>query len=216
MLMSSAEQVHKIPAGAVSTSTDEADKSCGKRSNLVHIGFPRCGSTYLQHWFGRHSQLYFKDVTLGGFRDTLDICRSSVEPMKPELKYFVTSCEGFSLPYYGVGRNIVDLLEGAYSYPTHVQVLQANACLALADLFPGAKILIVTRGFKPLLISLYNQFVRMGYQKTLAEMSRDFVASGGADYSFVIDLYQSSFGKENIIKWDRVYKSGPNRFLLRE
>jgi hypothetical protein len=66
-------------------------------------------------------------------------------------------------------------------------------------MFPGASILIVTRAFEPLMTSMYNQFVRMGYQGPLTDMCENFAVSGAADYDYLINLYWSAFGEEKTI-----------------
>jgi|GEM_PF-5080405 len=43
------------------------------RGHLIHIGFPKSGSTFLQEWFRQHPQLFYAPGGLGGFYNVYEI-----------------------------------------------------------------------------------------------------------------------------------------------
>jgi hypothetical protein len=58
--------------------------------HLIHVGYSKAGSTFLQAWFERHPELRFAPGGLGGFNDVDELSR----PPGREYKYYVTSFEG--------------------------------------------------------------------------------------------------------------------------
>jgi hypothetical protein len=81
--------------------------------------------------------------------------------------------------------------------------VQAEACELLGTLFPNARILIVTRGFRSMLMSAYSQFVRSGGEVPLAqacaEAKKETKMLAQWNYDFLIDLYRKEFGYSNVI-----------------
>lgn len=170
--------------------------------HLIHIGYPKTGSTFLQHWFAGHPQLAFSDGAIAGFRDVYAIARESVRP-RAEVLYRVTSCEGLTAPHANVGEAVVD-----YVRERHVDMAssQAIVCTQLADLFPNARVLIVTRGFRAMILSSYSQYVRSGGDADLAELVRSGAAAYERlrevdpwNYDALLDLYTRAFGDEHVI-----------------
>ena len=81
----------------------------------------------------------------------------------------------------------------------------AKVCLVLHSLHPGSRILIVTRGFKELILSGYSQYVRMGGRLRLREMCSQIAQGVKADTLHFYDvdgllkIYGDAFGSENLI-----------------
>lgn len=169
--------------------------------HLIHVGYPKSGSTFLQRWFERHPLLHYAEGGVAGFRNVYQMCHTDRTP----YRYHVTSCEGLSTPHdrmgafrmHGVGE-VSDAVSG-------IKDRQAEVCDRLSTLYPGSYILVVTRGFREMVFSGYSQYVRTG-----GRMSRDEVYESIAerlfidehhsyDFDYLIGLYEEAFGAENVI-----------------
>ena len=174
--------------------------------HLIHIGYPKAGSKFLQRWFAEHPQLAFEDGGIAGFRNVYAIIRGGGAP-RPGVHYRVTSYEGLVAPQASAGEDFVDY---ASSRDDDMPASQSKLCAALAELFPNARILIVTRGFRAMILSSYSQYVRSGGDADLD----DLVAAALTDhapgfdallrlnpwnYDHVIDIYSRAFGPGNVI-----------------
>lgn len=181
--------------------------------HLIHIGYPKAGSTFLQEWFGRHPELCYKHGGLGGFRDVYELAR----PGGGEAyKYFVTSGEALSAPHESAGG----VRWGGEPEPHDpVKENQAKVCARLKSLFPASRVLIVTRGFRGIITSGYSQYVRAGGVEQLEGMCRTLAARAcGAcdhfDIDYLIGLYAEAFGEENLIVLPyELLRDDPARFL---
>src|SRR5688500_13238402 len=140
----------KVGSGAAGPG---AEGAAGKErpGHLIHIGYPKAGSTFLQNWFRANPQIGYASGGLGGFRSVGHIVKDGATGPR-RVRYRATSEEGLSMPRPHP--------EQPPSLP--LGIAQAEVCAMLADLFPDAKILIVTRGFRSMIWSLYAEFVRRG------------------------------------------------------
>jgi hypothetical protein len=172
--------------------------------HLIHIGYPKTGSTFLQRWFEVHPQLAFADGGIAGYRDVYSIVRDGATAPGPEVLYRVTSSEGLSAPLPSAGKDVVDY--GGEQPP--MKDAQAQVCATLAELFPTARVLVVTRGFRSMILSSYSQYVRSGGDVALADLiagSLQGATSGRLrardpfDYDHVLGIYARAFGAENVI-----------------
>jgi Sulfotransferase family len=161
--------------------------------HLLHIGYPKTGSNALRAWFAAHPQVAFEDGAIAGFPTVYDIATSGAAA-GPEVRCRVTSGEGLATPHPDVGRPSV-----GYGRPAAaVAAAQARVCADLAALFPNASVLIVTRGFRSMILSAYSQYVRTGGTLGFA----GFCATGLEavwDYDRLIALYEAAFGAESVI-----------------
>jgi hypothetical protein len=161
---------------------------------LLHIGYAKAGSSFLQRWFAAHPEFVYRHQGLHGFSRTPEISAyADATPAGPA--WFVTSDEDLSFwkgPVEPVGLGM-----RAYDVRAH----QRRVCEILGDLFPGATVLIVTRGFASVIGSAYSQYVRAGGVLTFM----DFMASTADlmvdfwNYDFLVELYEKKFGKENVV-----------------
>jgi hypothetical protein len=161
--------------------------------HLIHIGFPKTGSNFLRRWFREHPGLAFSDGGIAGYRDVYEIAREGVAPRRDVL-YRVTSSESFTAPHRDSGREhyrVDDQIDPATG--------QKNICELLAALFPDAHVLIVTRGFRSMLLSSFSQYVRSGARVAFEEFVNDPLIEDPWDYDRVIGLYRSAFGTEKVI-----------------
>jgi hypothetical protein len=79
--------------------------------HLIHIGYPKAGSTFLQAWFEQHPELCYAPGGLGGFYNIYEICR----PSGRACKYFVTSFEGIATPHESAGDFRLDFARQDFS-----------------------------------------------------------------------------------------------------
>jgi hypothetical protein len=168
--------------------------------HLIHIGYPKAGSTLLQLWFRRHPQLAYAGLGIAGFTSILDLVACSVAP-EPNVRYRVTSSEALTTPHARSAdtepASLAERLRG-------MREAQARACRTLADLFPNAHILLVTRGFRSIIFSGYSQYLREGggadFDPRLAA-GLDMADSAPPiwNYDYVVRLYREAFGDRLIV-----------------
>lgn len=163
--------------------------------HLIHIGWPKAGSTFLQEWFARHPELRYVPYGVAGFRSVLEMAASGPDD---RFRYGVTSNEQFAVP------GTIPLRKSDAGPPDPVHVRQEAVCTLLKTLFPGSRILIITRGFGSLLRSGHSQAVRMGLAMSLqARLDSYARVPGGGErhhhFDYVIGLYRAAFGADNVI-----------------
>ncbi|HEX6100127.1 MAG TPA: hypothetical protein VF432_27690 [Thermoanaerobaculia bacterium] len=176
-------------------------------NHLLHVGFPKAGSKYLQQWFAAHPQLAYETDGIAGFRSVYAIAREGAKS-GDRTRYRVTSYEGLAAPHGDAGNVAVDY---ASARPTDAATAQRRVCEILSGLFPRATVLIVTRGFRSMILSSYSQFVRSGGDADLAELVAVMQAGPGSpgydhlagltpwNYDRVIGAYTAAFGADNVI-----------------
>jgi hypothetical protein len=168
---------------------------------LIHIGYPKTGSVTLRDWFSRHPQLLYTRGGIGGFKSVYEICQLASADTERIVEYYVTSSEGLSLPDQEVGTEPISY--GYRGYQPDNQNLkshQAKVCRSLHSLFPDGRILIVTRGVKGRVRSIYSQYVKVG---GIAHPLRRFKqlpsSEYGADVNYLVQLYREAFGAEQVL-----------------
>jgi hypothetical protein len=166
--------------------------------HLIHIGFPKAGSTSIGEWFAAHPRLAYVPHGIGGYRGPFDIASYAADPGRSQPEWHVTSSESLSMP------RITDrpsLQDRADSSEAALEESRERVCSTLHDLFPGATILIVTRGFRGALVSNYSQYVRAGGRVGLRELYAPHAESlaGYLDFDGVASLYSEVFGAERVI-----------------
>ncbi|MFA6113598.1 MAG: sulfotransferase [Sphingomonas sp.] len=162
--------------------------------HLIHIGYPKTGSTFLQHWFAAHPQIAYVHGGIAGFRNLYAMV---AEAAAGETDYLwrVTSHEALASPFPDAGKRNIDLTWPGEGTPAE---RQARACALLADLFPDAHVLIVTRGFRSMILSSYSQYVRVGGTDDLETQ----IWQGGENpwrYDEAIAMYRARFGDRVIV-----------------
>jgi hypothetical protein len=175
--------------------------------HLIHIGSAKAGSTFLQEWFGLNPHLYYAPGGLGGFHNVYGISQLASQNINGTFHYFVTSDESLSSPRASAGTIPTDRGSNADNLNPEL-TSQVNACHTLKSLYPNAKILYITRGFKGAITSGYSQYVREGGVSTLRQLADLSLAIqkstalqedvGGYNYSFIINRYEEAFGKDNL------------------
>ncbi len=170
--------------------------------HLIHIGYPKAGSTFLQAWFERHPELRYAPGGLGGFHNVYEMAR----PAGRSYKYHVTSFEGLSVPGDTAGGARPEANINWVTDADRMKGDQAEVCRLLKSLFPGSRILIVTRGFKGTVLSGYSQYVKAGgvmrMSRALPEgaLNNAFLQiQNNLDFDYLLRLYGETFGEENLI-----------------
>jgi hypothetical protein len=184
--------------------------------HLIHVGYPKAGSTFLQAWFERHPELRYAPGGLGGFRNVYEVARPSAEA----YRYYVTSFEGLATPHESAGDVRLDFGGAAPVREDRVKENQAAVCTVLKSLYPDSRVLIVTRGFKGMILSAYSQSVRMGGRLHLKGMCMELSerlrtdAYHYYDFDYLIRLYAEAFGEESLIVMPyELLRDEQNKFL---
>ena len=163
---------------------------------LLHIGFPKSGSTYLQKWFEQNPHVYYQPKYIAqGFLNAWELAKyAQFSPAAPQS--YVLSCEDLTL--FQSERDLVGLRD---TYDFNHRRYQENVCEMLHQFFPSAKILIVTRSYKTIFQSIYSQYLAMaGSLKP-----DDFIKANHSlfasmlDYTYVINSYREKFGRDKVV-----------------
>ena len=153
--------------------------------HLIHVGFPKAGSTFLQQWFQHHPAIAYAEGGLAGVATVYDIAREAAE-VEPQWRCRVTSTELLTAPRTTAWRE-------------PLLTAQVRACKGLQERFPNAQVLLVTRGFRSMILSSYSQHVRTGGTLSLPGL----IAASGEhmpwDYDAVISAYRARFGTGNVL-----------------
>lgn len=161
--------------------------------HLIHVGFPKTGSTFLRRWFREHPQLTYLEGGIAGFGNVYEIARAAVASQM-DVRYRVTSSESFTAPHRDTGRD-----HQGHDNAIDPALSQENVCGLLAQLFPNASVLIVTRGFRSMIFSSFSQYVRSGASVTLEKFVTHPLIERPWDYDRIIGLYRSAFGTEKVL-----------------
>ena len=178
---------------------------------LVHVGMPKCASTWLQKQFfkPRHGfrealssfYTFFAFVNTGSFQWIP--CRDRLQLETPDNLVPVFSAEAL------VGNPLTGGQDGeANLYRMH-------------QTLPEARILIVIREQNAMLRSLYKLLVNFGYPYRIGMvLDNDLVGNVPSFdlkylcYDHVIDAYQQAFGKESVLVLPyEKFTSHPDGFL---
>ncbi len=161
---------------------------------LIHIGYPKAGSTFLQNWFSAHPNIGFKHNALAGFDNIKEMCEFTCKNEPSYLKYFAISSEMLSVWFKLDGVGINPMLFDIKQY-------QKKICLLLKQILPDSKLLVVTRGYEETLKSFYSEYIKYGghyyfddYLNVFGAMFEEYL-----DYNYIIRLYEENFQKHNML-----------------
>lgn len=202
----------KVPSKSHIAPPDLGGDSLTSLPHLIHVGFPKCASTYLQSWFNAHPEIAFRENGFGGFHSPLQLVEGTEKATGP-VRARVTSFEEFTAP---VQRHAVFDTSNIPDAPPLSP--RDRIASVLAQLFPTAKILIVTRGYEAVLASAYSQFVRMGTSVTFDEytkgLSNEAAFSAVFDYVETWTRYRSAFGADSVLVLPQeLLEDDPRSFL---
>ena len=177
---------------------------------LLHIGFPKAGSTYLQTWFSNNPACFYNGKSIAGFSNAHDISRYAVNT-DPIHEWFILSNEDLS-----VWRGEPDIVGLKNTKLYDFKGYQSKLCNTLHALYPGAKVLIITRGYTSLFPSFYSQYLSGGGTSDFSELVQTYgqFFSLGYDYSHMIQLYRSAFGDNQVkVLPYELLRGNPNVFI---
>lgn len=177
-------------------------------AHLIHIGLPKTGSTWLQRWFAKHPQMAFRDGGIAGFGGVAEIARDAASPSSARVR--VTSSELLGVAYSRSGLGPDYALDGTVDHDG-----QARTCALLASLFPTAYVLLVTRGFRAMLLSAYSEHVRQGGPSDFWEQLPQVndAQRNVWNYDALVALYRRAFGDRLIVLPYELLRDRPDRFL---
>jgi hypothetical protein len=164
-------------------------------SALIHIGYPKAGSTYLQNWFAAHPAMLYHPIAVSGFFNILDIA-AYAEKQEKVHECFVLSSEHLSL--WKGDADIVGLRNTKlYDLVAYLHRMSET----LHTLHPHAKVLIVTRGYASIFPSFYSQYISGGGTLTFEELLKEFgpYFNIGYNYPLIIERYRKVFGSDNVL-----------------
>jgi hypothetical protein len=168
----------------------------GPGCHLLHVGYPKTGSKFLQQWLAAHPDIAFSQWGIAGFRDAHAMMAAAAGPALPA--WHATSHEGLLTPLADHG----DLGGKGVRLPSRDG--QRAACTLLAGLFPGAHILVVTRGYEGLIRSFYAELILGGASYAFADFCDALLAQVEAgtdvfDVDAALDAYAGGFGEERLL-----------------
>jgi hypothetical protein len=184
------------------------------KPHLIHIGWAKAGSSVLQNWFKAHPQIAFSEGGLLGVRSSFDIANGKAgNPAGIRLR--VTSDETLSTPHATAGEDVIGHLaaKAPAPDPTPEQV-----CEHLRDLFPEAVVLIVTRGFREVILSSFSEGVKRGGMHFFAPWLENFGAPGHHafgkwDYDRAVACYEAAFPGRVIVLPYELLRDRPDDFI---
>src|SRR4051812_38326932 len=156
--------------------------------HLVHVGFPRTGSTSLRGWFDSRSELVYAHDAIGGVTSADGLAWRATVPDEA-ARWVVTSAERLILPVVegpapppprqpASGGRPQGHRPAVAEAPTEtVAVRRQRACERLRTMFGDPTILIVTRGFRGMLASSYSEALRWGSSASVEDLITEYQES---------------------------------------
>ena len=177
--------------------------------HIIHIGYPKAGSHFVQRWFECHPQIQYVKRGFAGFQDATDLARQSAADGQFRIR--ATSAEELAAPKATVGLIAEDQQQ------TH-PAFQEQVCKTLAQLFRDPWVLLLTRGFRSALHSGYSQYVRAGGERdfytgrvpTDEELAQ---AEHSLNYNHLVHIYRKHFAERLIILPYELLRDRPRDFL---
>lgn len=164
---------------------------------LLHVGYHKAGSSYLQAWFQTHPQCRLSYSSLASINSVADLIRQAHTQSLP--RWFVLSNEELSGGLLSP-EGYFELLQRPMPPPA----LQSNQALVsewLRALYPGAQVLLVTRGVASSIRSIYSQMIRLGsglgWSQYLENYRTHLLQWWHPDY--LVGLYEAAFGSEKVL-----------------
>jgi hypothetical protein len=157
---------------------------------LLHVGFPKAGSSFLGDWFHQNPHFIFEDFTMAGFSNTQELMDDAINQTGNENKVHVIRDMRFSAPDSNDFKNLLN-----------IEIVQQRVANTLHSLFPQAKVLIVTRGFESALIANYSQYIKECGTISFNDYLNKHKNSKWLpiNYQFLIKLYTDLFSSNNVL-----------------
>jgi hypothetical protein len=202
-------------AGATLGAVSAASVTGDEPGHLIHIGYPKAGSTFLQSWFASHPEIEYLGGGIAGYGTVWEIETQTFAP-EERCRWRVTSYEGLATPRAARAP-------GAGAHAAHMAdpEAQRRVCARLGALFPTAHVLVVTRGFRTVITSAYSEYVRAAgtdYAAWLARGAADRTIRHEWNYDYLLGLYRQEFGRRLHVLPYELLREDPSAFVgvLRE
>lgn len=169
---------------------------------LLHVGYLKAGSTWLQTWLSRHPQVRFVHGSLSGGMNPLDVMReaSRTEAGPGVLAVSEERLTG-GLEYPHAYIRLLLRRPGFEREAAGIPEHQERVCRILHAFWPEATVLLITREFAGATRSVYSEVMRMGGDlgfPEFVEVYRPFLQAW-LHYDHVIRTYRSVFGAERVV-----------------
>ena len=184
-------------------------------SHLIHVGFPKTGTNFLGAWFDAHPQIAFARRGIAGCRSAHDLVRAAAID-DPRIRCRATLHEALATPHEQAGLTLAERRPRHHPFDPEAQVRARDL---LAALFPNAHILVVTRGFRSVLVSGYSQYVRSGGTRDFFALRELEPAEFNAyndhlwNYDRFIGLYEEVFADRLIVLPYEWLRDDPDAFI---
>ncbi|MFC1513069.1 hypothetical protein ACFL5J_01330 [Thermodesulfobacteriota bacterium] len=166
--------------------------------SLIHIGLPKTASTSMQHaWLHSPGVYLVKDDLVSIINLASQCGNTGLVGKRFDVRFDLTPPEGAKVIFSNEG------LGASYLYGQGGGCLgdfHQAASIMLAQVAPGAKVLLVLRQPEKWLLSVYNQLVKMGGTYTFPEYQRvkGEVLARSWDLGEVVGAWEERFGCENV------------------
>lgn len=189
---------------------------------LIHIGYHKTGTTLLQRRLFRSAKAGY--LFAGGVEELqpvfVEVNAFDFRPDKARILFapkFEQAKRRGMVPVLSFERLSGAPHQGGYD--------SQQVADRLADTFPEARVLIVIREQRSMILSLYKTYVRMGGSASLedylnplegSELRTTLFRYDYLEYDKLIGYYQQLFGEENILALPyELLRRNPARFLKR-
>jgi hypothetical protein len=175
--------------------------------HLIHVGYPKGGSNLLRAWFAAHPHILYAHRGIAGFVDAAGVARYSFAP-PADHRLAVTSSETLAWPHANAG------IDAGVKFRLSRPPIEAQArvCATLADVFPGAHVLLVTRAFRGMMVSGYSQYLRAGGDTEFLSLPGREAWVEHWNYDRMIRQYRTAFGDRLIVMPYELLRDEPDVF----
>lgn len=183
-----------------------------EKNILLHVGFHKSGSTFVQNYFEQHPSVFFSRSILANF---IHDHQKEIPPFEhlTEHKYIFLS--DMRLTVNSWGKTEFERIRSNSFSQINIQKIQEQIAINLKNRFPHAKILITIREKEQLLPSLYSQYIINGGTKTFRSFKQDPPHIRTLfDYENVGNIYKRIFGVSNVyILPYKLLKQNPDNYI---
>lgn len=173
---------------------------------LLHVGYHKTGSTWLQKVFFCNAARGFAQIGRPRHNIAQDFVRPDVFDFSPAYtRELYAGCQDAAS---AKGLTLVVSHERLSGYPGSGGYDRKQISERLAEVFPGAKVLIVIREQISLICSMYSQYITDGGGLTYKEFFNwpepglgrmPYFRYSFYEFDRLIDQYQTLFGKDNVL-----------------
>jgi hypothetical protein len=179
---------------------------------ILHVGFHKTGSTFVQNYFEKHPDVFFSRKILADFVEDFN---SEIPPFLEEIDEEFVFLSDMRLTVNTWGQTELERVNSQNSSLSQIRESQKEITLNLKNRFPTAKILITIRNKVELTTSLYSQYLLNGGRKSFLAFKKESESiEKFFDYDYVQKLYSDHFGFPNVhvINYAEL-KTNPEEFL---